>query len=108
VLLDIDVGRTSTTNAHMNMIGGKELGSQLLKALWESSREQQIAMITVGVGVCKMLVVAGLSDKKRQRQHTSTAHDLCHLLFPVVMKHLIGLVNDGVSGIFLSWRYASR
>lgn len=58
MLLDVDMGGTSSTDAHMNMIGSKELGSQLLEALRESRGEQQVAMVAISVGIWPMLVAA--------------------------------------------------
>lgn len=42
---------TGTSNANMDMIGVKELGSQFLETLGKGRREQQIAMIAVSVCV---------------------------------------------------------
>ncbi len=51
MLLDIVVRRSSTTNADVDVIVGKELSSQLLKTLGERSREEKITMIAILVGI---------------------------------------------------------
>jgi hypothetical protein len=52
MLLDIVVRRSSTTNADVDMVGIQELSSQLLKTLGEGSREEEITMIAILVGIC--------------------------------------------------------
>lgn len=78
LLSDVHVRRAGTTNANTDMIIGEILLGQLSHVLVESGREQEITMITVLVGV-------------------TTRHDLRHLFIPVIVKHLVGFVNDGVS-----------
>lgn len=78
LLSDVHVGRPCTTNANADVIVGEELLSKLAHVLVERSREQKVAVITILVGV-------------------TTRHDLGHLLFPVIMKHLIRFVDDGVA-----------
>jgi len=41
--------RSGTADADMDVIGGEELGSKLLQTLGKGRREQQVAMITIGV-----------------------------------------------------------
>jgi hypothetical protein len=45
------VGRTSTTNANTDVVGGEILASQLAHVSIEGGREQKIAMIAIFVGV---------------------------------------------------------
>ncbi len=71
--------RPSTTNADADVVISKVFLGKLSHVLVEGGREQEVAMITILVGV-------------------TTRHDLGHLLFPVVVKHLIGFIDDGVSG----------
>ena len=67
---------TGTTDADANVIDGEILLSKLPHVLVKGGREEQIAMIGIFVGV-------------------AASHDLPHLLFPVVVQHLVSFVNDG-------------
>ena len=76
VLLNVHVNATGTTNSDANMIDSKILLGELTHILVEGSGEEQIAVISIFISV-------------------TTSHDLTHVFFPIVVQHLISLVNDG-------------
>ena len=51
VLLDVDVNTASTTNTDVNVVRREVFCSQLLQALGEGCREEEIAMIAITVCV---------------------------------------------------------
>ena len=75
VLLHVHVNRTGTTNTDANVIDGEVLLGELSHVFVEGSGEEQIAMISILVGV-------------------AASHYLPHLFFPIIVQHLIGLVDD--------------
>ena len=77
LLLHIHVRGTSTTNANADMIVGEEFLRKLSHLFAEGSREEKVPMISVLVSV-------------------TTRHDLGHILIPVVVKHLVSFIDDGV------------
>lgn len=70
--------RTCAANADADVVVGEVLLGELAHVLVECCREQEIAMITILIGV-------------------TTGHDLRHLFLPIVVKHLVSFVNDSVA-----------
>ena len=73
------MGGPGTTNADADVVVGEVLLGELAYVLVEGRREQEIAMITILIGI-------------------TSRHDLAHLFLPVIVEHLVSFVDDGVPG----------
>jgi hypothetical protein len=71
---------TGTTDADADMIVGEISLGQLAHVLVEGRREQEVTVVAVFVGI-------------------ASTHDFGHLLFPVIMKQLISLIDDSVTAV---------
>lgn len=90
----VGVCRTSTTNLNTDVIEREILASQLTHILFECRGEEKIAMITIFISICRESVMV---VRTGQVLLTTTRHDLGEIIFPIRLKHLIGLINNGVA-----------
>lgn len=95
VLSDILVGGASTTDTDAKVVLRHVLTGELATALGEGSREHHEQVVGVGIGICGHgQHVSGFIH--RGLRLTPAIHDLFQLLRPVVVEHLVSLIDDAV------------